>query len=82
LFAFGGSIVDILTISNTKSNNIILTSPSVVFPGAIVDDAGVGGSVLIFYRCNKTKLRQDRPVINNFIVDIPVRVLSPVNRDG
>ena len=71
-----------LVISNTKFNNIIFTSSSVVFPGIIVDDAGVGSSVLIFYRCDKAELRQNRPVVNNFTVGIPVRVLSPVNKDG
>ena len=82
MFTFGGSIVDIFIISNTKSNNTILASPSVVFPGIIVDDAGVDSSVLIFYRCNKAEFRQNRPVANNLTAGILVRILSPVNRDG
>jgi hypothetical protein len=71
-----------LAISNIKLNNTIFTSSSVVFPDAIVDDAGVDSSVLIFYRYSKAELRQDRPVANGLAVGIPVRVFSPVNRDG
>ena len=69
-----------LIISDTKLDNIILISSSIILPRIITNNININSSILILYRRGKAEFCEDGPVLNCFIINNPVSILSSIDR--